>query len=175
MKKVSILSNKIKLIRPLLNEKKKDLTVLAKQYFGKTFKDPSNIDKKYLRTKIRNLIKQFEKSGIKHERIISSINNLGTTRDTLNAYIYRVKKNCTVKKKKELVINLKNFSAENNEIQLRILGQCIKDISKNYYPPRAKKTVNLLNKVKIYEKFKSTLGGCVIQKTYNNLVICKEE
>ena len=101
MKKVSILKNKIKLVRPLLDEKKKNLTILAKQYFGKIFKDPSNINKKYLRTKIRGLIKQFEKSGIKHERIISSINNLGVTRDTLNTYVTSVEKNCVIKKKKK--------------------------------------------------------------------------
>ena len=99
MQKVSNLNSKIKLIRPLLDEKKKDLSVLSKQYFGKFFKDPSNTNKKYLRTKIRILIKQFEKSGIEHERIISSINNLGITRDTLNTFISRVEKICVKKKK----------------------------------------------------------------------------
>jgi len=77
MKKISILKNKTKLVRPLLDEKKQDLTVIAKKYFGKIFKDPSNSNRKFLRTKIRGLIEQFEKSGIKHERVISSINNLG--------------------------------------------------------------------------------------------------
>ena len=38
MKKSSNLNKKIKLIRPLLDFKKKDLTILAKKYFGKVFK-----------------------------------------------------------------------------------------------------------------------------------------
>jgi len=100
MKKVSSLEKKIKLIRPLLDEKKQDLSIIAKKYFGKIFKDPSNVNQKYLRTKIRGLIKQFEKSGIKHEKIISSINNLGATRDTLNTYISKVEKSCVLIKKK---------------------------------------------------------------------------
>jgi tRNA(Ile)-lysidine synthase len=175
MKKVSNLNNETKLIRPLLNEKKKDLTVLAKKYFGKIFKDPSNTNQKYLRTKVRNLIKQFEKSGIKHERIISSINNLGVTRDTLNEYISRVEKSCTIKKKKEIIINLKNFSLENNEIQLKVFSNCIKNISENYYPPRAKKVFNLLNKFKSKESLKATIGGCIVKKAHNNLVIYKEK
>ena len=174
MKKTSILNKKTKIIRPLLDEKKKDLTVLAKQYFGKFFKDPSNANQKFLRTKIRSLLKQFEKSGIKHERIISSINNLGATRDTLNAYIFRVEKNCIIKKKKEIIIKLKNFLLENDEIQLKVFSNCIKDISKNYYPPRAKKTLALLSKIKSNKKLKATLGGCIVQKTHNNLIICKE-
>ena len=175
MKKLSILKNKIKLVRPLLDEKKKDLTIIAKQYFNKIFKDPSNTNQKFLRTKIRGLIKYFEKSGIKHEKIINSINNLGSTRDTLNTYISNVEKNCVTKKKKETVISLNNFLLENKEIQLKVFSNCIKNVSKNYYPPRAKKIVNLLNKIKIDDKLKITLGGCVIQKVYNNLVIFKEK
>ena len=175
MKKISILNSKTKLIRPLLNEKKQELTVLAKKYFGKIFKDSSNTNQKYLRTKIRILIKQFEKSGIKLERIISSINHLGTTRDTLNSYISRVEKNCIAKSKKEAVINLSIFFEENDEIQLKVFSNCIKSVSKNYYPPRAKKVATLLNRVKLDKKFKATLGGCVIQKIRNNLLIYKEE
>ena len=175
MKKVSTINNKIKLIRPLLDEKKKDLNILAKQYFGKIFKDPSNTNQKYLRTKIRELAKQFEKSGIKNDQIISSINNLGVTRDTLNNYIARVQISCIKKKKNFLTISLNNFLLENNEIQLKVLSNCIKNVSKNYYPPRAKKILNLLTRVRSDRNLKATLGGCIIQKIKNNLVIYKEE
>jgi len=121
------------------------------------------------------LIKQFEKNGIKPERIISSINNLGITRDTLNSYILRVEKNCVTKKRKETAINLKKFLEENGEIQLKVLSNCIKNVSKNYYHPRAKKITNLLNKLMSSEQLKGTLGGCVIQKTRYNLLIYKEK
>ena len=175
MKKISNLKNRIKLIRPLLGEKKKDLIVIAKKYFGKIFKDPSNTNKKFLRTKIRGLIRQFEKSGITHERIISSINNLGRTRDTLNTYISRVERNCVTIQKKEATINLKNLLLENEEIQLKVFSSCIKNFSKNYYPPRAKKVLNLLNRIKSDKNLKTTLGGCLITRIRNNLVICKEK
>ena len=175
MKKISNLKNKIKLIRPLLDEKKQQLTLITKKYFGNFFKDPSNTNKKFLRIKIRNLIKQFEKSGIKHESVISSINNLSVTRDTINSYIARVEKNCVTKKKRELTINLKKFLTENNEIQLKVFSNCIKYISKSYYPPRAKKIANLLDRAKFEKKLKATLGGCIIQKIHNNLAIHKEE
>ena len=175
MKKVTNLDSKIKLIRPLLNQKKKELIILAKQYFGKIFNDPSNNNQKYLRTRIRRLIKQFEKNGIKQEKIISSIDNLGITRDTLNSYILKIEKICVTRKKKESTVNLKFFLLENDEIQLKILSNCIKNISKKYYPPRAKKIINLLNKVKINKNLKVTLGGCIIYKNDSNLVVYKEK
>jgi tRNA(Ile)-lysidine synthase len=175
MSKTTSLSNMTKLYRPLLNEKKKDLVFLAKYYFDKIFKDPSNTNQRYLRTKIRNLIKRFEKSGIKHDRIINSINNLASTRDTLNSYIQRIEKKCINKENKTIIINLNFFLSENNEIQLKIFSNCIKTISKNYYPPRAKKVLNLLSSFQSNKKVKATLGGCIIVKNKKNLIISKEE
>jgi tRNA(Ile)-lysidine synthase len=175
MSKISSLSKTTKLFRPLLNEKKEDLVFLAKYFFGKIFKDPSNINQKYLRTKIRNLIKQFEKSGIKHDRVIDSINNLASSRDTLNFYIQKIERNCVIKKNNTININLRNFLLANNEIQLKIFSNCIKRISKNYYPPRAKKVLNLLSRIESNESLKATLGGCVINRYKKNLTISKEE
>jgi tRNA(Ile)-lysidine synthase len=175
MCKISSLSKTTKLFRPLLDEKKEDLISLAKHYFGKIFKDPSNTNQKYLRTKIRNLIKQFKKSGIKPDRIINSINNLASTRDTLNFYIQRIEKNCIIKKNNTISINLKIFLLENSEIQLKIFSNCIKKVSKNYYPPRAKKVLNLLSRVRSNESLKATLGGCIIIRGKKNLIISKEE
>ena len=175
MSKVSSLSKTTKLFRPLLDEKKTDLAFLAKYYFGKIFKDPSNTNQKYLRTKVRNLIKQLEKSGIKRDRIINSINNLASTRDTLNFYLQRIEKNCVIKKNNTISINSKKFFLENNEIQLKIFSKCIKKVSKNYYPPRAKKVLNLLSRVRSNKSLKATLGGCVVTRGKKNLIISKEE
>jgi len=175
MSKISSLSKTTKLFRPLLDEKKEDLVSIAKYYFGKIFKDPSNNNQKYLRTKIRNLIKQFEQSGIKPDRVINSINNLASTRDTLNFYIQKIEKSCLVIKNKKISINLNKFLLQNNEIQLKILGNCIKKISKSYYPPRAKKILNLLSGVQSNDKLDANLGGCAINKYKKNLIISKEK
>ena len=99
MSKITKLDSGTKLFRPLLNENKKDLLFIAKKYYGKIFKDPSNTNQRYLRTNIRNLINQLEKNGIKRDQIINSINNLASTRDTLNSYTQDVEKKCLIKKK----------------------------------------------------------------------------
>ena len=175
MNKMTKLNKETKLFRPLLEVNKEDLIFLAKKYFGKIFNDPSNTNQKYLRTNIRNLIKQFEKNGIKRDRIISSINNLAATRDTLNTYIQVIEKKCLKKKKDIIFVNLKTFLSENEDIQLKIFSNSLKHISKNYYPPRAKKVLNLISRIKTEKEIKATLGGCIINKRQNNLVIYKEE
>ena len=174
MNKMTKLKNRIKLFRPLLNENKENLIFLAKKFYGKIFKDSSNTNKKFLRTKIRNLIKQFEKNGIKRDRIINSINNLAATRDTLNSYIKNIEKKCLKRKKNTILINLKFFSLENSDIQLKILSNSLKYISKNYYPPRAQKVLNLISRIKVKKEIKATLGGCIINKQQNYLIVTKE-
>ena len=175
MNKITKLNNRIKLFRPLLNENKEDLIFLAKKNYGKIFKDPSNTNQKFLRTNIRNLIKQFEINGIKRDSIIHSINNLAATRDTLNSYIKSIEKKCLTKKKETILINLKVFLLENNDIQLKIFSNGLKHVSKSYYPPRAKKVFNLINRIKEKKEIKATLGGCIINKRQNNLIISKEK
>ena len=76
MRPISKIEKQITLFRPLLDVKKKFLIKISKNIFGKYIKDPSNRDDKYLRTKIRNLKKPLEKSGIKYDQIFRSINNL---------------------------------------------------------------------------------------------------
>ena len=175
MNKMTKLKDRIKLFRPLLNENKEDLIFLAKKYCGKIFKDPSNTNKKFLRTRIRNLIKHFEKNGIKRDQIINSINNLAATRDTLNSYINNVEKKCLKKKKDNISINLNFFLLENSDVQYKILSNSLKHISKNYYPPRAKKILNLISRIKVKKEMKATLGGCIINRRQNYLFVSKEE
>ena len=58
--------------------------------FGKYFKDPSNKNIKYLRTKIRDLKRPLEKSGVKYEQIFRSIQNLSSSKNTLDNYLDKI-------------------------------------------------------------------------------------
>jgi len=174
MDRVVKLNSKVSIFRPLLDLKKEDLISISKSYFGRVVKDPSNDDNKYLRTKIRGLVKHFEKSGIDLDRVHHSIKNLAASRDILNSYIKSVEKKCVLKKRNQILINLDSFSKEKQEIQLKILGNCIKQTSKAYYPPRAKKVINLLENIRSKSILKATLGNCLIEKKEKNLIIRKE-
>ena len=174
MNKITRLNKSIRVFRPLLDFKKKDLIFIAKKVFGKFIRDPSNKDKKYLRTRIRTLRKELEKSGIHHNQIMQSINNLASTRDTLNNYLERVVKSCIKRKKNETLINLKKLFLESNEIKLKALGYAIRDFSNTYYPPRSKKILNALKRLDSTRRVKLTLAGCFLEKSGDYLSIRKE-
>jgi tRNA(Ile)-lysidine synthase len=174
MKFQTKLSNKVLLVRPLLDIKKNDLIRIAKQTFGKIFKDPSNKDIKYLRTRMRYLKNILEKSGIHHDQIIKSIKNLSSTRDTINNYILKIYKTNVQKKGGKILINFKNISLESREIQLKIFSHAIRDFLKSYYPPRSKKIMNIIENLHSNKKHKFTLAGCLIEKSGSYILISKE-
>ncbi len=174
MRQKNFLTKDVKLIRPLLENKKTQLIKLSKKIFGKYFKDPTNDDQKFLRIRIRKLKKIIEKSGINYDQIFRSIQNLGSSRDTLNIFFDKIFKESVTKKNNNYLIRLSIFNDLNQEMQLKILQKSIKDLTKKYYFPRTKKIVNLINNIKLKKKMKSTLGGCIITKEKNNIMLIKE-
>ena len=175
MKQINQLDSNIQLARPLLDFKKEHLIKISKITFGKYFNDPSNKNKKYLRTKIRKLKKHLEKSGIKYDQVFKSINNLASSRDTLDKYFKSIYKKIVKKKQKKIYINFKNFLEYDDEIKMRILMKSIVDLSNSYYSPRSKKIFNLINSLKGKNRGqKFTLNGCLIFKDKNNIILDKE-
>jgi len=174
MKIFTNLSKGIILFRPLLDQKKKDLIYISKKFFTKVFKDPSNKNKKFLRTKIRSLTNVLEKSGIHHDQIIKSINNIASSNNVLNDYIIKTYKNNVRVKKKEILIDYKKLSLEAFEIQLKVISKSITLLSNSYYPPRSKKISDLIKKLNKAEDKKFTLSRCIIERSKNFISIKKE-
>ena len=169
----SKLGKSVTVLRPFLDIRKKDLIYITNKTFKKYYTDPSNKNSKFLRTKIRNLIKIFEKNGINHHQIIRSIKNLGSTRKTLDQFIDRLDKEIVVTKRNYLIIKYKKFQEVNEEIKLNILARAIKNVSKSYYPPRSKKIFNLIDRLDKNKEKKHTLGGCSVSKQGANVYIKK--
>ena len=174
MKKINKIENSVKLVRPLLDFKKIELIKISKIIFGKYYKDPSNKNTKYLRTRIRNLKEILETSGINYDQVIKSIKNLASSKDTLEQYFNQIYKNIIKKKKSEIMIDLKIFNKINQEMKMRVFKKAIKDLTKAYYVARSKKIFNLIDQIKVKKNAKLTLGGCIISREKNHINLKKE-
>ena len=148
---------------------------ISKIIFGRYFKDPSNKNTKFLRTKIRNLKTPLEKSGIKYDQILKSINNLALSRNTLDLYFQKIFKNVIKKRKKEILIDLKKFDELNNEIKMAVINESIKSLKQNYYSLRSKKINNLIQNLNKKDFKKSTLGGCIFILKKGNICLKNEK
>jgi tRNA(Ile)-lysidine synthase len=175
MKQTSKINKSITLARPLLDLKKIQLINISKIIFGKYYKDPTNDNTKYLRTRIRKFKKTLEKSGIHYDQIFKSIKNLSSSRDTLDFYFNEIYKNAVSKKNNKLLIDLKKFSILNQEMKMRVLNKSLKEFTNSYYSPRAKKTTNLIKQIEMKKNTKFTLAGCFIFKQKKHIIIEKEK
>ena len=175
MQDLTKIDDKVKLYRPLLDIEKKYLVKITKIIFKEYIKDPSNKDTNYLRTKIRALKKPLNQSGISYEQIIKSIKNLNSSKKTLDDHFKHIVKNTIKKYKNKSVIDLNSFRNLRNDVKIRILNTSIKHINFRYYNLRSKKVVNLINNIKKVSFKRSTLGGCLITRKDDILIINKEK
>ena len=175
IQKVSALSREINLFRPLLDVRKKSLIKCSKLIFRKFISDPSNSNNKYLRTKIRSLKKPLKASGINYDQIIKSINNLASSKNTLDNFFTKIFANIVKKNKNRIIIDLPEFNKLNDELKLKTINKSIKYLKKNYYNPRAKKVLYLVKILKNKKFKKSTLGGCLFTKNGDSLTLKREK
>ena len=169
-------NKKVNLIRPLLNFDKKDLIYVSKHIFSSFIEDPSNEDDKFKRVKIRNLLKQLEIEGLDRNKFLLTIKNLKFANETIKFYAKKnLAENTSFLKKQEVVILKENFFNQSREVVFRSFTEIIKLIGKKYYPARGKKIDMIIQLINDKSSFKVTLGGCVIKKVNQTLIVTKEQ
>tara|TARA_Y100000992_G_scaffold235430_1_gene166285 strand:- start:304 stop:1323 length:1020 start_codon:yes stop_codon:yes gene_type:complete len=173
MSTISLIDNQVKIFRPFLSLNKKELIFTSKKIFNNFIKDPSNINKKYLRSNIRKLLPILSRHGIKEDQILKSINNLKSSNQTINIYFKEVFKKTVKRKGKKILINKKNLFSLNDDLQIRILGFVIKSLNKLDYPPRSKKLINALNFLKPDKEIKYQLAGCLLLSSNKQIFVEK--
>ena len=168
-------NNRLKIIRPFLNLKKLDLKYVTLNYFKTYIKDPSNKDEKFLRVRIRKYRKNMESEGLDIRKITKTVENLVSANQALNFYKNKaLYKYASFVSKNKCLINKQIFLEEAGEIIFKSFSDVLSLVSGTYYPPRSKKVTNLINRVKKDEFTKSTLGGCIIEKKDNFILISQE-
>ncbi len=163
------------LLRPLLDEKKEDLAFISKNVFNFYVQDPTNNDEKYLRIKIRKLIAELQKSGLDKKKFIKTIKNLKYSNNVINFYVSEnLKKNTFFSNKSNKLILNKFFFYQPYEVIFRALSESIKLIGRKYYSVRGKKLDKIIKDIENNHSFRATLGGCIIEKVNETVIILKE-
>ena len=167
--------NNINLIRPLINIEKDDLVYISKLVFKSYIMDPSNEDDKFKRAKVRNLLKELSLEGLDKNKFFLTIKNLKFANQNIKFYTKKnLEENVTIFQKKQNAILKENFFSQSEEVIFRSFGEVIKIIGKKYYTVRGKKIDKIIDLVKSKSSFKVTLGGCVIKKVNETIILSKE-
>ena len=167
--------NQVNLIRPLIEIDKKDLIYISNYIFGSYVKDPSNEDDKFKRVKIRNFLKQLSLEGFDRKKFFLTIKNLKFANENIEFYIKKnLEDNLTTLTQKNNIILKENFFSQSNEVVFRSLSEVIKIVGKKHYAVRGKKIEKVIDLIRTKSSFKVTLGGCIIKKVNETVILSKE-
>ena len=176
MSENTIHNNNLKIIRPFLAFKKEDLKHVSLNFFKTYIQDPSNKDEKFLRVRIRKHRDKMEREGLDTSKIIKTVDNLLSANKALNYYKNKaLQKHVSFLSKNKCFISEKIFLEDAGEIIFKSFSDILSLVSGTYYPPRSKKIINLIGRVKKSQFNKSTLGGCIIEKRDNLISISQEQ
>jgi tRNA(Ile)-lysidine synthase len=166
-----IINPKAIILRPLLNYPKQMLLNTLKQFGDFWVEDPSNINDKYARVRIRKYLYNIE--YIKKNQLINKLydnqkNRIQLESNLLSAIYESVKINAIGLIK----INLILFNSYEKNVKMLMLRYLLKYASGDKHPVEIVKIDNLLQK--IAGKIKVSLGGCIISIQKNYIKIFKE-
>tara|TARA_B100001063_G_scaffold85235_1_gene79370 strand:+ start:33 stop:1061 length:1029 start_codon:yes stop_codon:yes gene_type:complete len=163
------------LLRPLLDQKKENLIFISKKVFNFYVQDPTNQDEKFQRIRVRKLISELEKNGLNEKKFSKTLSNLKNSNTLVKFYVSEnLKKNTFFSVKNcQLILN-KSFFLKPHEVVFRSLSESIKLIGKRYYSVRGKKLDKIIKDLENNHLSKATLGGCIIKKVNQTVIITKE-
>ena len=165
----------ITLLRPLLDERKNDLEFISRNVFDFYVKDPYNDDAKFQRIKIRKLIKGLKLTGLDQKKFNNTIKNLKYSDEIVKHYVVKNlnENSFFLFKKNQLILNY-NFFKQPYEVVFRSFSDSLKNIGMKYYAARGKKIDKVIDDIKSNKLSKVTLGGCIIEKINQTVIISKE-
>ena len=168
--------NQMNLIRPLLTFNKKDLIFISSYIYNFYVSDPTNRNIQHSRIRIRNLISEFENNGLNKDKLFLTIKNLRSSNKAVSFYVEQnMLFNAFLNKKKNHLLLNENFFNQPYEIVFRSLRESIKKIGKMHNLARGKKVSFILKKYQENKLHKETLGGCIIKKVSQTVIIQKEK
>ena len=135
----------------------------------------SNQNDKFLRIRVRKLLFELEKEGLDNKKFYNTINNLQDTDNAIKFYVDKnLKENSLFLIKKKQFILSKNFFIQPHEVVFRSLSDLLRRVGESYYPVRGKKIEKIINEIQKEGYLKVTLGGCIIEKVNQTVILIKE-
>ena len=132
--------NGINIIRPFLSISKNQLMNINKKTFGFFVDDPTNKNDKFLRSRIRKLLRNLDKEGLNFDKFYLTLKNLSKSDSAIEFFVNRnIIENTRYFKKHNKTILNQTFFKNPDEIILRSFTQVIQNISKKKTTQEAKR------------------------------------
>ena len=171
-----LFKKKIRILRPLLDLKKKEIIKYLKEKKVNWIEDPTNVSSKYFRNRLRKILPKLEKKGLTDNKLKKILKRAQKERkkienklaDWLNKYV-------DINSLGYALINFSSLKLLNKDDFIFIFSRILNMISGSFYVPKSKYVYNFYKKIKSNETINhSNLGGCHIFFFKERLYVCRE-
>lgn len=165
--------NDVEIIRPLLKYHKSDLIYYLKANNIKWVEDESNTSDYYERNRIR---KEVESSGIKkqYELYHEMLQTNEQAKKVNDELIKAIAEAVEIYQQGFAIIDLTKFNQMIIDVQVHVINYITTIIGGNTNIPRYRSVGKLLEKIRIGEKFTSSIHGCIMKGVNQSLLIFRE-
>ena len=116
-----------------------------------------------------------QNEGLDKRKFNNTIKNLKYSDEVISFYVdQNLEKNTFFSKQKKKLILKNEYFQQPYEVIFRSLSKSIKLVGEKFYPVRGKKLDKIISNIKNSRFFKQTLGGCIIEKVNQTIIIRKE-
>ncbi|MBA8667059.1 tRNA lysidine(34) synthetase TilS [Holosporaceae bacterium 'Namur'] len=165
----------ISILRPLLLFSREEIEATLTYAKWEWVNDPSNLNEKYERSKIRKLINTLPEKQLIISRLNLLAKNSARAKSFLNIHSNKVYEEISYEGKfGEIYLNKAEFLKLDEEIALRILTRILNRVSGNHYPPRLGSLELLYNLIRENKDFIKTLWGCEINANAETMLFYRE-
>ncbi len=169
--------NGINIMRPLLNVNKNELISYLEENSIDWIEDPTNDNTYYKRNKLRSLLWRFsgEEENIVTSRILNTAKSMQRVKEALEHFTQQAATSCvTLHDQGYITLNITEFMSVPEEIQLRLLKECLLSVGNRDEIPRMEKLLNLHGKIIEDDFTGATLHGGKIESHKNNVIFVRE-
>ncbi len=171
-----LFKKKIRILRPFLDFKKKEIIKYLKEKKVNWIEDPTNVSSKYSRNRLRKILPKLEKKGLTDNKLKKILKRAQKERkkienklaDWLNKYV-------DINSLGYASINFSSLKLLDKDDFIFIFSRILNMISGSFYVPKSKYVYNFYKKINSNETINhSNLGGCHIFFFKEKLYVCRE-
>ena len=168
--------NNLRIFRPLLNISRDQLRSYLIEKGIKWIDEPSNLDDRFQRIKVRNLLPQLATVGLTANRLLSLAEHMSRAKLALDSEVISfARANIKQKLWGDLEIEYEPFIHLASEYQFRLLSGALRWISGNDYRPRFKTLKTLLALITSQQNLRGfSLMGSIVKCKKGKIILTRE-
>ena len=171
-----LFKKKIRILRPLLDLKKKEIIEYLKKEKINWTEDPTNVSLKYTRNIFRKILPKLKKRGLTDNKLKKIIKRAQRERKKIeNKFTIWLIDNVQIYTLGYASINFGSLKLLNKDDFMFIFCRILNMISGSFYAPKSKYVYNFYKQIKFNETiYPTNLGGCHIFSFKKRLHVCRE-